>query len=103
MYHELRTRGRAVTLTEFLLARITETEADFRDKFDTAPPEPDAPDWLRWGLAECEAKRRIVESCQRLEEQSLDGAWWLVEQDSILSALALPHADHPDFREEWKP
>lgn len=39
-------------------------------------------------LAECEAKRRIVdESRSRL----------------AMRLVALPYADHPDYREEWKP
>jgi hypothetical protein len=56
-------------------------------------------------LAECEAKRRIVGWFQTL------GA--MTDRDSletrhnellhVLSALALPHADHPDYRQEWKP
>jgi len=57
-------------------------------------------------LAECEAKRWIVAWCDPLYDD--DGkpfggggcteAWW----DS-LQALALPYADHPDYREEWRP
>lgn len=122
--------GRVTTLTDFLLARIAEDEAN------ASVGGPSSREWdhetdegeyvattgatvarvnlAGWGahiarhdparvLAECEAKRRIVESCQRLEEQSLDGAWWIVEQDAILLALALPYADHADYREEWKP
>lgn len=44
-------------------------------------------------LAGCEAKRRIVAmDFERYGEQ------W-----AVLSALALPYADHPDYREEWRP
>ena len=44
-------------------------------------------------LAECEAKRRIVEmDFERYGEQ------W-----AVLAALALPYVDHPDYRAEWRP
>lgn len=44
-------------------------------------------------LAECEAKRRIVELCDGFDEQGRE----------VRQLLALPYADHPDYREEWKP
>lgn len=49
-------------------------------------------------LAECEAKRRIIE-------------WWMAGRDGddsgfdtrrLLAALALPYADHPDYDETWR-
>ena len=48
-----------------------------------APPRPRA--------AECEAKRRIVENAQDPGD------------DLFVAILALPYADHPDYREEWRP
>jgi hypothetical protein len=55
-------------------------------------------------LAECDAKRRIVELCQRLEHKRMnDNLWNIDEDEEILAALALPYANHPDYREEWKP
>jgi len=111
-----------MTLTEFLLARIAEDEALAqvatpgqweRDSgwSITAPPPED------WSgpyvvvetkqrndaefiashnpariLAECEAKRRIVE-----------GLGGLIAQRRVVRWLALPYADHPDYRPEWKP
>ena len=59
-------------------------------------------------LAECEAKRAIVQGWG----QFLAGApeWAEREMPSVLRmarmtlhALALPYADHPDYRQEWKP
>jgi len=48
-------------------------------------------------LAECEAKRKIV-------EQVRDPAWSsYAVRDLVLGNLALPYADHPDYREEWRP
>jgi len=69
----------------------------------------DRPGWALAGvLADCEAKRRIVERCQQAlrwdrdaegspAERVADHAW------STLEDLALPYADHPDYRQEWKP
>lgn len=63
-------------------------------------------------LAECEAKQRIISNALTLNEQademtddnpnhaSFQGqalAWRVA-----LRFLALPHADHPDYREEWR-
>lgn len=46
-------------------------------------------------LAEVEAKRRILDEAIRLA--SYDGEFQFLEM------LALPYADHPDYREEWRP
>ena len=42
-------------------------------------------------LAECEAKRQIVQNAQDPGD------------DLFVAILALPYADHPDYREEWRP
>jgi len=104
-----------VTLAEFLLARIADDEAAARVvmREDERHPWGDRalspvsveriPDEVRgylggtWGehfarwdparvLAECDAKRRIVTECG-----------WV----TVMQLLALPYADHPDFRDEW--
>lgn len=109
-----------LTLTDFLLARIAEDEAvamnashhrhlvhDYeRDNYGFL--------WVKTTrvLAECEAKRRIVEMASDAERRMMDGpdfhsdgtfhtvsAW----MGTVLRALALPYADHPEFREEWRP
>lgn len=49
-------------------------------------------------LAECEAKRRIVGQVER-NVRDVTGGWL----DRILHLLALPYADHPDYRDEWRP
>jgi hypothetical protein len=131
-----------LALTEFLLARIAEDEE--RAQFvarqiegnNWAPFEP----WkLSWhdeydllciepsrALAECEAKRRIVElhpiyrgpRIQQVQSGGVDfgcetcHALDRINDDSIIEALgycdtllamAPPYADHPDYREEWRP
>jgi hypothetical protein len=56
-------------------------------------------------LAEVEAKRRLLkqfrlrgDSVRAVVQPSTGGVW-----DDMLRLLALPYADHPDYREEWRP
>ena len=95
-----------VTLKEFLLARIAEDEAALeRDDCQSLGIHViTIPAGERW-LAECEAKRRIVElhtnqggSCGTCTDSDYAG---LVDDwpCPTLRALALPYAD----REEWRP
>lgn len=105
-----------MSLAEFLLARIAEDEAaatsashhshlvhDYeRDNYGFL--------WVKTTrvLAECEAKRRIVARCtdridvtelRDAERRYISGA----PDMDMLRLLALPYADHPDCREEWRP
>ena len=134
----------AMTLTEFLLARIAEDETPNRVR--VRPEFANRVVYLSTGydegfqrmldgkvmtdeewaeitepvpptarvLAECEAKRRIVEMMARIvDEFALPAADRLIWPDvnrrerhhanEVLYALALPYADHPDYREEWRP
>lgn len=57
-------------------------------------------------LAECEAKRRIIAEVREADLAS--DAPDNIEISSILARdllrlLALPYADHPDYRDEWRP
>lgn len=121
-----------MTLTEFLLARIAEDEAVARDEFvrdrwDEGPvyfwqySEEDAAIATSTArvLAECEAKRCIAhlhgpkpgasdecKSCaQGWEDLTYGDAGFTPEPYPCLTAknLALPYADHPDYRDEWRP
>ena len=53
-------------------------------------------------LAECEAKRRIVDDAMALGP---DGRVMFPSRQHgyVMRCLALPYADHPDYREEWRP
>jgi len=53
-------------------------------------------------LAECETKRRIVDLCSDRVSHSAVGGRGCTEC-GVLSTLALPYADHPDYLQEWKP
>jgi hypothetical protein len=105
-----------VTLTDFLLGRIAEDEAAAEQRvrvrrrlrpdleagsFGTMPTPAQV-------LAECKAKRRIVERCLELdpESESFGGHVPMLHGQGMLEAichLATVYADHPDYREEWKP
>lgn len=120
------------SLTDFLLARIAEDAAvaagAYRDSVDDEgvchESWTDATTAVMWGdtaaisgleadylsnhiarhdparvLAECEAKRRIVERCSAVDYAM--PSTYLAH--GILGLLALPYADHPDYREEWRP
>ena len=123
--------GLPMTLTEFLLERIVEDEEAAQSVLDARPegrysdgawavanlPEPTCSHVLRHGpirvLAECEAKRRIVEEVH-YDGRSGDyvAPWCTTCSDDenlvnlpcpTLRLLALPYADHPDYQPEWKP
>lgn len=63
-------------------------------------------------LAEVAAKRRIVElhdgahECSTFERDGeVDNCTWCLDAEdcSTMRLLALPHAEHPEYRQEWKP
>jgi hypothetical protein len=119
---------RTMTLTDFLLARIAEDEDDARSPhWRDCGIEDGDPIRTRW-LAECEAKRRIVEAY--LEERTRRDIYQSDEARSVeddgsdlmgqaqarrssaartrgleiaVESLALPYADHPDYDEAWRP
>ena len=69
-------------LTDFLLARIAEDEANANEGVITTGRL----------LYECEAKRRIVGLFTRGEQYG-----------AVLRLLTLPYVDHRDYRQEWLP
>jgi hypothetical protein len=106
-----------LALTDFLLARIAEDEAAARHR-DTvtfgaerrrvaneALHDPFDPARV---LAECEAKRRIVDYREQVASESAATGVPIFEAqlsayDAALRALAVPYAEHPDYRDEWRP
>jgi hypothetical protein len=105
-----------MTLTEFLLARIAEDEAIAKraephaEMFDPMygeqfPVDAHIEHWppARM-LAECEAKRRIVEWLP--EDDVLGDGWhdgWNHGHRYAMQLLALPYVDHPDYQQDWRP
>lgn len=117
-------RSKGGGLTEFLLARIAEDESAARlgagepayphygdtaaeECVNMAKSEGCAADGYRHlrrhlparVLAECEAKRQIV---GRYVAGGPPNAYDLALLD-VMRDLATIYADHPDYREEWKP
>lgn len=104
-------------LTDFLLARITEDEALALIAQTEEEHQIDA--WHTLGcevrqgdsecdcgvparvLAECDAKRRIVERHPR--DHASCATYWDRETCAALLDLAAVYADHPDYQQEWKP
>jgi len=103
----------ALTLTEFLLARVEEDAAEARADLATAG-EAGTPGWSPARvLAECDAKRRIVELAyeatgldmtvdldRHVTARADSGVEFVGER--ILRALALPYVEHPDFVPAWR-
>lgn len=105
-----------LTLTDFLLARISEAEKAARDDGADAMVgwclkelSKSAYEWVqaymlrvaRRTLAECEAKRQILRICEYGSFHNSEVH--RMASKPILRALALPYADHPDYRGEWRP
>ena len=89
-------------LTEFLLARIAEDEAWAESGLHGEQHKPygrTEPDDPARVLAECESKRDIIGFVLAAES----GIEQLRPDDRAMRALALPHADHPDYQPEWRP
>lgn len=116
-----------MTIVEFLLARIAEdenwarmaghgcgylhdhnggwVEVEFPGEHNARPSyelgfiRRNSPNRL---LAECEAKRRIIELVKEADDGTA-APGTLILGDWALEALASAYADHPDYREEWRP
>jgi hypothetical protein len=60
-------------------------------------------------LAECHARRQIAELATAYLSSPESGGWADVDSreyhnaEQTLHLLALPYADHPDYRQEWTP
>ena len=110
-----------MTLAEFLLARYDEWAEAFYAAIEPPPgyrPRPET-DWevqeARRGLADLDSKRRIVElhvatelavaTIAPLDDVIGDAISQsaLAVTTGVLQLLALPYADHPGYRQEWKP
>lgn len=105
-------------LTDFLLARIAEDERMAQVSHGVGDGDHELrrawPEGLLVGrgrvLAECVTKRRIVELAKGSIHRLADAAaeeWGIPHEDTyademLLRFLALPYADHPAYRSEWR-
>ncbi len=80
-----------MTITEFLLARIAEDEAVALAA--NGPSVHAARHDPTRVLAECAAKRAIIEQAERS-----DSGWW---ESIYVAILAAVYADHPDYDPSW--
>lgn len=88
----------ASTLTEFLLARITEDEVAIEATIE-ADPAPSG--WLGPMLTMLAAHRSLVNEARNYSpelEHGDNGEWAF---DHTLRILAGTYASHPDYRAEW--
>lgn len=109
-----------VTLTEFLLSRIAEDEAGpwrgaeimGADRVvgpaEIAALNAEEDQWEARASAECEAKRRIIEDYEAYANDYRDAPSAFAEGRRHAALLAVCrvaeiYADHPDYREEWRP
>lgn len=102
-------------LAEFLLARVGEDEAVARAVTGTGVHDerPVVKEWI--GLANpqrmlvwSDARRRIVALHQTAPRSAANGGDACAgcahpEPCPTLRLIALPYADHPDYREDWRP
>ncbi len=101
-------------LTEFLLARIVEDEAECRREIaDGYGGDQHESGWpSNRVLADCEAKRRIVAcavAAKSRATRAVEMDWpsvvrlaAAVAYEDAMKFHALVYADHPDYREEWR-
>lgn len=100
-----------MTIVEFLLARIAEDEARAQARreamLNVAERWPTLSEDIRnlidvrgidRVLAECQAKRAIIEQVSDIE---WTGSYAV--RDVVLGHLAAVYADHPDYDEAWRP
>lgn len=79
--------------------KVVASVEGLRDGWHIADNDP------RFVLADVDTKRRLLtqfelrgNSVRRTVQPATGGAW-----DDLLRILALPYANHPDYRPEWRP
>jgi hypothetical protein len=57
-------------------------------------------------VAEAEAKRQAVDHYERIRAVTKDEEPYLLAEGAVrkqIQIMALPYANHPDYRQEWRP
>jgi hypothetical protein len=96
-------------MSDFLLARYAEDEESARECSPEALAYPSQALTLRltgyndavvWNparvLADLRAKRELVTELARMQEMGWDGI-----EETVMSFLVQPYADHPEHQDEW--
>jgi Family of unknown function (DUF6221) len=101
-----------MTLIEFICARVgyDETagklwnERGFTAAATDRPKTPFDPERV---LLECEAKRAVIatykQAIQKAHHDPNTPPGKVTALETVLKQLALPYAQHPDYRPEWSP
>ena len=94
-----------MTITEFLEARIAEDEKQAL-KHQGSASSHGWGDYIARVLAECAAKRAIIELVDQVEamEYQITNEWgggFEGTGENILQALAAAYKDHADYQQEW--
>lgn len=112
--HTISNDTQTLTLTDFLLARIADDEewAEVAGHPLDVPHVQPCPGCKPRAVAECEAKRKAIDAAWT-DQCQIEGEWGNGQSREQMSAkgdnpevvewLATPYADHPDYRNEWKP
>jgi hypothetical protein len=119
----------AMTLTEFLTARLDERYAAAKAAYDRPSGyrilgTPETEDHFAWWkplevMVDIDAKRQVVKWCgerdriyigtissdpdARKPEDFVPGDLSHLADSVVLRFLALPYVDHPDYDQDWKP
>ena len=84
-------------LVDFLLTRFQEDEEAAR--FVQASPAPTNRALVAHVLRDAAAKRQLIEFFRELERQGQRGA----TMERALRLIGQTYAEHPHYREEWRP
>jgi len=100
-----------ITLREFVTDRINETMPQRETTTGSGrrwTHDADVSGW--WNdlrvLAECDAKRRVIEAECPAEWNTRDQSrafGWDAAIEQVQRLLAVEYEDHPDYRQEWRP
>lgn len=112
-------REATMSITEFLLARVSETEQQHNpgggahfDYEDDSLHTISCGYWQRetdvvcdcYGparvLAECAAKRAVVDLVEATNNPDVPADAWTVAKEAV-RLLAIPYRDHPDYDPSW--
>ncbi len=91
-------------LSEFVLARIADDEATWSGVVDQAG-RPDFARLATYVVAECAAKRLVVQTCSQQIARAVecDATLFASQWEDMLRRLALPYSGHAEYSEEWRP
>jgi len=88
-----------MTLVEFLRARLDEDDQRLDDIDHFQAPAGN----MAKARREIDAKQRVVERCEDEMRSYVGTGAQAATPYLVLRMLAVPYAEHPDYRPEWRP